>query len=124
MLVLAWVLIGYRLALVQAVSADEYADQGRQQRSQTETLAADRGTIFDRDGRELAVSVAGVTVYASPHEMEEPVTVASLLAPLVGRNPTDLAQELTSGAGFVYVARQLAPEAAGPIAAADLPGIH
>jgi cell division protein FtsI (penicillin-binding protein 3) len=123
-LVLAWVLVGYRLAVVQGVAAADYADQGRQQRLQSETLAADRGTIFDRDGRELAVSVEGVTVYASPHEMDEPETVAALLAPLVGRNPTDLAQELTSGAGFVYVARQLAPEAAEPIAAADLPGIH
>jgi cell division protein FtsI (penicillin-binding protein 3) len=87
-------------------------------------LAADRGTIFDRDGRELAVTVEGVTVYANPHEVSDPESLASLLAPLVGRNPTDLAQDLASDAAFVYVARQLDPESAEPIRQAGLAGIY
>ena len=124
LLVLAWTLIGYRLTVVQGARADEFAARGREQRVQSETLAADRGTIFDRDGRELAVTVEGVTVYANPHEVSDPESLASLLAPLVGRNPTDLAQDLASDAAFVYVARQLDPESAEPIRQAGLDGIY
>ncbi len=124
LLVLAWTLIGYRLTVVQGAQADEFAARGREQRLQSETLAADRGTIFDRDGRELAVTVEGVTVYANPLEIDDPGTVASLLAPLVSRNPTDLTQDFAGEAAFVYVVRQLDPETAEPIRKANLPGIH
>jgi len=71
-LVIAWTLVGYRLTVVQGAQAEEFAARGLEQRLQTETLAADRGTIFDRDGRELAVTVEGVTVYANPHEISNP----------------------------------------------------
>ena len=69
-LALAWVGIGYRLAVVQGMEADVFAARGLDQRLQREVLAADRGTIFDRDGRELAVTVDAVTVYANPLEIE------------------------------------------------------
>jgi cell division protein FtsI (penicillin-binding protein 3) len=124
LLVLAWTLIGYRLTVVQGARAEEFAARGLEQRRHRETLAADRGTIFDRDGRELAVSVEGVTIYANPHEISDPESLASLLAPLVGRNPTDLAQDLAGDTAFVYVARQLDPESAEPIREAGLTGIY
>jgi len=124
LLVLVWTVIGYRLTVVQWARAEEFAARGLEQRLQSETLAVDRGTIFDRDGRELAVTVEGVTVYANPLEIEAPESVALQLAPLVSRNPTDLARDLASDIGFVYVARQLDPESAEPIRQAGLPGIY
>ena len=124
LLVIAWTLIGYRLTVVQGARADEFAARGLEQRLQSEILAADRGTIFDRDGRELAVNVEGVTVYANPREITDPESLASLLAPWLARNPTDLAQDLASDAAFVYLARQLDPESAQPIRDAGLTGIH
>ncbi len=124
LLVLGWTLIGYRLTVVQGARAEEFAARGLEQRRHRETLAADRGTIFDRDGRELAVSVEGVTIYANPHEISDPEDLAALLAPLVGRNPTDLAQDLASDTAFVYVARQLDPESAEPIREAGLTGVY
>lgn len=123
-LVLVWTLIGYRLTVVQGARAEEFAERGLEQRLQSETLAADRGTIFDRDGRELAVTLEGVTVYANPYEIVDPEGVASRLATIVGRNPTDLAQELSQDIGFVYIARQLDPEVGERVAAEGLAGIY
>ena len=65
-LTLAWLGVGYRLVVVQGTRAEEYAARGLDQRLHTETLAADRGTIFDAEGRELALTVDSVTVYANP----------------------------------------------------------
>jgi cell division protein FtsI (penicillin-binding protein 3) len=123
-LVLAWALVGYRLTVVQGAQAQVFADRGLDQRIEEQTLAASRGTIFDREGRELAVTVDAVTIYANPREMPDPVGVAVELAPLVGRDFRDLLGDLTDGAGFVYVARRLTPEEAEPVRLADLPGIH
>ncbi len=124
LLALAWVGIGYRLVVVQALEADVYADHGRDQRLQREVLAADRGTIFDRDGRELAVTVDSVTVYANPREIEDPVTVARLLAPLLRMNMLDVLDALTTDGTFAYVARQLESADAQRVREARLPGIY
>jgi cell division protein FtsI (penicillin-binding protein 3) len=124
LLMLAWVGIGYRLVVVQALESDLYADKGLDQRLQREVLAADRGTIFDRDGRELAVTVDSITVYANPREIEEPNTVARLLAPLVGKNMFDVLDALTVDGSFAYVARQMEREDADVVRAARLPGIY
>lgn len=123
-LTLAWAGVGYRLVVVQGTRAEEYAARGLDQRLHHETLAADRGTIFDADGRELAVTVEAVTVYANPREIAQPDVVARLLAPLVGREPEGIAELLSTDGSFVYVARQLDRADADRVAEADLPGIY
>ena len=123
-LALAWAGVGYRLVVVQGTRAEEYSARGLDQRLYHETLAADRGTIFDADGRELAVTVESVTVYANPREITQPDVVARLLAPLVGREPEEVEELLSSDGSFVYVARQLERADADRVAEADLPGIY
>ena len=123
-LTLAWAGVGYRLVVVQGTRAEEYAARGLDQRLHHETLAADRGTIFDADGRELAVTVESVTVYANPREIAQPDVVARLLAPLVGREPEAVEELLSTDGSFVYVARQLDRADADRVAEADLPGIY
>ena len=123
-LVLAWTAVGFRLTVVQGARAEEFAARGLDQRLQRRTLPADRGTIFDRDGRELAVSAESVSVYANPLEMQDPARVASLLAPLVGRDMSSLLGDFSDGSAFVYVTRQMDPAEAQPIRDAALPGIY
>ena len=54
---LAVVAVGLRLVQLQVVSADEYAARGLAQRLHTLPIAAERGTLFDRNGNALAMSV-------------------------------------------------------------------
>src|SRR2546430_780047 len=51
---------------VQGTSAGRYAVVGQSQRLHTVELAAQRGSILDRNGAELAVSVPRQTVWADP----------------------------------------------------------
>lgn len=124
LLVVAWSLVGYRLVVVQGAQAEVFAAQGLDQRLDRITLAADRGTIYDRDGRELAVTVDSITVYANPYDVTDPLGVARVLSPLVGREVRALMEDLERGDDFVYLARQLDLSVADPIRAADLDGIH
>src|SRR6185503_2345982 len=69
---------------------------------------AGRGTIYDRNGVELAVSEDSVTVFAHPFLIKDPVKVAARLAPLVGIDEDDLLRKLSDReTGFVYLRRKM-----------------
>ncbi len=120
----AWAGVGFRLYDLQGPEAEEYAARGVEQRLRREVKAAPRGTIFDRNGAELAVTIDAVTVYADPREIDDPESVAALLAPLVGGDPDDIAERLSRDTPFVYVARQLERDEVDRVRASALPGIY
>ncbi len=123
-LTLAWIGTGYRLYDLQANQADGFAERGFDQRLRSEELAADRGSIFDRDGGVLAMTVDAVTVYANPREIDDPETVAAFLAPLVGVEAATLADRLGRDTSFAYMARQLERRHADRVRMAQLPGVY
>lgn len=126
-LVAAWIGIGVRLVDVQALNADAYAERGLDQRLKHEELAAARGTIFDRDGVELAVSVGSITIFADPAFVSNAEATARVLAPLVGISEADLVEKLTADTRFTYIVRRMKRDEAGRVRevveAAGLTGI-
>jgi cell division protein FtsI (penicillin-binding protein 3) len=106
--VLAWLGIGYRLFQVQVVEAATFVADGEDQRIRVEEIAAKRGTIFDRDGIELAVTVDLPTVVANPSAIFDPQGTAELLAPLLGGDVATLAARLDQPESqFTYIKRHI-----------------
>ena len=69
---------------------------------------ASRGTIFDRNGVELAVSEDSVTVFAHPFLIDDPMKVAAKLAPLIGLTEDELLRKLSNRKlTFVYLRRKM-----------------
>jgi cell division protein FtsI (penicillin-binding protein 3) len=125
-LVLAFGAIVVRLVQVQALGGEEYAAFGASQRFQDITLPADRGSIFDRNGNDLAVSLPQQTIWANPSLIRHPLEVAAALAVPLGLDAADtnaLAEKLAGEAQFTYVARRVDDELAAAVADLDLPGI-
>ncbi len=89
----------------------------------TVKVPAARGTIYDRTGLDLAVSVPADDISATPYLVRDPVAVAGLLAPLLGTTSPVLAAKLDRASGFVYLARQLPDAQARAVARLGLPGI-
>jgi len=109
---------------VQALGGDRYEQLGLSQRVRTVELAAERGSIFDRNGNDLAVSVQQQTVWADPTFIEDPTATAAALAPILGRDEGELTLDLArGGTAFVYLARQVDDAVAEQVAALELPGI-
>lgn len=106
-IVLAWGGIGYRMFDVQVANATEYAAAGEAQRVRNEELAADRGTIFDRDLVELAVTIDAVTVIANPSLIEDPDAVAALISPYVETDFETLVTRLSKDSQFAYIDRHM-----------------
>ena len=121
---LAFSVIAARLVDVQARNRAHYAQLGIAQRLRTVTLAADRGSIFDRNGNDLAVSAARSSVWADPQVVKNPSRYAAKLAPIVGVDEASLRARLAQHQlGFVYVARQVEKSVARRVRALGLPGI-
>ncbi len=123
-LAFAWLGMGLRLYQVQVVQAPELAEEGTEQRQTERQLLPQRGNIFDRTGDPLAMTVEAVSIYAHPQELEEPVFVAQQIGGLLGRDPQELLAELQSGAGFVYLKRQVELDLAEQVMSAGIQGIY
>lgn len=108
MLVLVFLAVGARLVDLQALGRERYAQLGLDQRVRKVQLAAERGSVFDRNGHDLAASVPQQTVWANPRVVTDPAAYAAQLAPIVGVDEAALRERLAQrDKGFVYVARKV-----------------
>jgi cell division protein FtsI (penicillin-binding protein 3) len=112
-----------RLVQVQALDAPRYAAFGVSQRTSARTLPAERGSIFDRSGRELAMTVPQTTVWTNPHLVTDPAAEATKLAPVLGDDVPAIQHELTQGSSFVYLARKVDDGVAAKVKSLNLDGV-
>ena len=106
-MILAWAGIGYRLFQVQGADAATLSQRGFDQRVRHEEILPKRGTIYDRDGIELAVTIYGSSLVADPALIDDPAAAAAVIGPLIGANIADVAVKLESEGRYVPLVRQL-----------------
>ena len=87
-------------------------------------VAAQRGTIVDRLGRPLAISIELDSVFADPQLVEDPEATAELLAPILELPRAELHEKLSRSNRFVWLARQVPTAVAEALAELDLPGVR
>jgi cell division protein FtsI (penicillin-binding protein 3) len=82
-----------------------------------------RGSILDRTGAVLAMSIQGGACFADPHRVQNAAETARLLAPLLHESVTSLQLKLAQRKRFVWLARRLDPETADQVKALKRPGV-
>ncbi len=116
--------LAVRLAALQVGSPDRYVSAGEQQRVRSELLPADRGSIVDRNGDDLALSISRPTLWADPSQVRDPVATAAALGSILGVDPLELEGRLTVDGQFSYLARQVSDEVADQVADLELAGVR
>jgi len=106
-IVFAWLWVGVSLYRVQVVESGQWAEYGAEQRVRSREIPAPRGTIYDRSGQAIAMSVAATDVVANPSEISDPAGVAQVLAPLLAMDVQDLEAKLTGNAQYAMLTRRL-----------------
>ncbi|HEX9737290.1 MAG TPA: penicillin-binding protein [Thermoanaerobaculia bacterium] len=123
-LLASWFLaLGARLYQLQVVRHDHFRERAERQQNRVVELTPPRGTIFDRRGHELAVSVEVRSVAADPTLIADPAATAAALAKVLGLDAGRLAAELGADRGFVWVRRKIAPERAAAVDGLGLDGV-
>jgi len=108
--ILVFLIIAARACYLQIVQAPELQERADQQRQQVIMLAPQRGTIFDRNGEPLAVSLDAESLYADPARIKQPREVAKKLSKLLEMPTKDLEQLLSEKKHFVWIKRKLDPD--------------
>ncbi len=132
MLLVGCVLAVASLALVarafdmQVVRKDFYQNQADARILREVPIAVSRGTIFDRNGEPLAVSTPVVSIWANPAEVLDNEDKLPALAKAIGMDPDALKQYLAqrSEREFVYLKRQMSPDAAQVVLDLAVPGVN
>ena len=121
--VVAFGVVAYRVASVQVLRPDALIAFGEDQRTRVTAVDAPRGSIVDRNGADLALSIPSATVEANPSVIEDPLATAQALAPVLGSDVTTLAETLTGDGAFAYLGRQLPRDVGEQVEELGLAGI-
>jgi cell division protein FtsI (penicillin-binding protein 3) len=132
-LIVLWMfVIGGRLAYLQIYQHEFLSDRARRQQQAAVEVNGERGLIVDRQGRELARSLEVESFFYAPDDKTDDKAneraAAQALAPLVGTDAAALEAKLQEAKEtkrkFVWLARELEPEAADKIKALNLKGVQ
>jgi cell division protein FtsI/penicillin-binding protein 2 len=115
---------GARALWIGGVRGGSLASAATNQQVTSTKLPAERGTIIDRKGIELAVSEPAADISATPYLVRDPLKTADRMAPILGVTPESLVQKLArKDTGFVYIARSVPAERASKVKRLNVTGI-
>ncbi len=123
-LVVVFLALVIQLIHVQEFSHQHYASLSASELSQTVTVPAVRGGIYDRNGEVIAQSITKQTVVADPLLIKHPARLADALSPVLGIPTSQLRSELTEHSGFVYLAHRVPDAVATKLTSLNLTGIN
>jgi cell division protein FtsI (penicillin-binding protein 3) len=125
-------LIALRLGWLQVVRHSDFVHRAALQQQRTFEVAPRRGMLYDRNLRELAVTVQVDSVYAVPSELgDNRASAAEILAEIVHADPRDnftsqqqMLARFNASRNFAWVARKVDPEIADRLRELNLKGVY
>jgi cell division protein FtsI (penicillin-binding protein 3) len=121
-------LVGFAILLfrffdLQVLQAETMMQKARRQHEKTITLDSNRGAIFDRQGKPLALNLDVPSVYATPSSLDNPTRVARQLAQVLGVPREPLEKRLRTERDFVWIQRKIDDSQVKRLNDLALPGV-
>lgn len=120
-----------RSAYIQIIEPDMLKEQGDMRSMRVAANTVQRGSIVDRNGDELAISVPVETVWADPEIIMENNALSmtehwQALADVLGQEVKELTARIMRNPDkrFIYIERKISPAMANYIRELKIPGIH
>ena len=122
---LIWaIIIIVRLVYLQIFSHAEYSHLAEQQQERMLEILAPRGTIYDRSGEPLAMSVPVDSVCINPQQIKDFAVAAEILSGVLNIDKQQLLERMRwakeADRGFLWVKRKLEPEESRRLRALNL----
>lgn len=126
------VLIGGRLVWLQVIQHSEWVGKAERQQQRTFDVAPQRGLLYDRNLRELAMTVSVDSIFAVPSELgENRAQAAQILAHIVHTDPQDgftsdqrILARFNDSRNFAWVARRVDAATADRVQQLNLKGVY
>jgi cell division protein FtsI (penicillin-binding protein 3) len=125
-------LIGGRLVWLQVIKHSEWVDKAERQQHSSSEVAPQRGVLYDRNLRELAMTVQVDSIFAVPTELgANKVNTAEMLAKVVHTDPADdttsqerILARFNDSRNFAWVARRVDAATADRVRELNLKGVY
>jgi len=111
----------YQLQIVEGSKLSSLAKEGYTGRL---IFTTQRGSIFDRNGKELAVSIEVGSVCSYPKMVRDKTRTAALIARALDLDRRDILKKLQSSRSFVWIKRKVTPEEIKRVRELNLTGIE
>lgn len=118
-----FLIIFARLAELMLLDHDKLQRLATIQHTKGQKILVRRGGIYDRRGRELAVSLDRLSIYGDPSMIDSPDYVARRLRKIVRIRTSNLRKKLEEKKRYVLLARRVLPEQAAAAQRLKLKGI-
>ena len=123
-LVIWCAIICLRLVYLQVFRYGDFEQRAQHQQQRTTEVSAKRGIIYDRAGRELAMSVLVDSVFAVPTDIPDLAQTISLITRITKADPREVLAKCKASRTFCWVARKADAETAARIRSMNLRGIY
>lgn len=97
----------FRLATIQFWHGNKLRQEALDLRTRDVPVEPRRGVIYDRNLKELAISLNVDSVYAIPAQIKDVHATAALLAPILKMDAPSLADKLSKKEAFVWIKRKI-----------------
>lgn len=97
----------FRAFQLQVLDSPDLKKRAMKQHRKTLNIQSKRGDIYDRNLKELAVSIEVDSIFAQPNKIESQRTTAKVLAPILGVPSFVLEKKFKSSSNFVWLKRQV-----------------
>lgn len=124
------ILLAFRLAWIQVVKAEEYSEIATEQQTSDIPLEAKRGSIYDRNGEELATSATCYTVWARPSQIRDTYSdekiseISSKLAVILDMKASEVEEKLKKEQALIRIAKYLEKETADKVRDLEVYGLE
>ena len=101
-----------RVAFLQVVQGEELQKKAYAQQNKGRTISPKRGTIFDRNGRELAISATVDTITCTPSNIkalstEKKQAMADKLAEILGEDSKAIYAKITKDTRYIIIKKKV-----------------
>ncbi|MCJ7645658.1 penicillin-binding protein [bacterium] len=118
------IVLEIRLYYIQIVSHHRYKRMADKQSISVIQAEFKRGTIYDRNGKELAIESEASSVYAIPDSISNREKTAKKLAPSLDMREKAIRKKMETSNPFVWLRRKIDTETAEKIKSLHLKGIE
>jgi cell division protein FtsI (penicillin-binding protein 3) len=120
---LLFCILVFRLFYIQIIKHKDFLLRAKDQNQRIVSLESKRGSIYDRNMRELAVSIKTDSAYLNPKEIIHPEETVEQLSKAVEINKSRLLRSIQDNKNFVWLKRQMSPAQARRLKELDLEGV-
>lgn len=122
--VLAFVLVVARAFQLQVLGQETWQRRAERQHQKVIPLTAQRGTIYDRNGEEMALSIEVDSIFVDPQKVTDPEAGARALSAALQIPYGTLKAKLSSDKSFIWIKRQISPRESEQVRNLNLPGVN